>query len=164
MFCYLPKGEITGDSYSTRSLSSFGFTNTEGNKYIISSYEGAALVEDLGYTSFKDGKYKFYSMEGTELQPEDPDTIKWADGVGAENPSVGIFGAITLKGSYFEKMNEGKRGLVVRFYPYNDDAVLTTPNQILGLSNLQGISYVWSEETDEEIYRTEENSLTYIEV
>lgn len=145
----------------------FGFTDSLDGKFIVTLYNKITrcLVRDLAYTKEdSDGTFKWYDIK--DATSEHPLLYSGEDYLGfneteEDTPAVGKFGNLYIKGTYLDvlsayldeylKENDPDRtkgieplGLVVRFVPVNEDAVLVEPNQILTLTDSDPIC-VWQE-------------------
>lgn len=162
------------DPATTEMIEDFGFSSSESNRYYITLYDSNTnqLVQDLTYVEQKDGVFNWYDAEDTQgltpLNPEDPDYLGWVSS--AQNPATGVFGSLNIKGKYLDIINQYNQSsqteqenedgteaesvsypahLVVRFKPYNGDAVLMDQNQIISLTYSNDITNIWKSPEDD---------------
>lgn len=170
---FVVSGSDDSVTYSTDPLE-FGFTTSNDGRFYITLYNPVTrnLVRDIAYVEESEdrGEYSWYDISGGEpLSSVSADYIGWTNN--SQTPATGTFGQLTIKGKYhdiiqryaeqnpFETTEQAEAidypaGLVVRFVPYNEDASLINPNQILTLTDARSTICVWEEPpfalTDEE--------------
>lgn len=175
---------ISGADMSTDVLD-FGFTTAEEKRFYITLYNPVTrnLVEDIAYVQERENSsgYDWYDIDGTQLSISNDDYIGWSDN--SNSPATGYFGALIIKGKYASIISQYAEdhplstseeqqaisytaGLVVRFVPFNEDASLINPNQILTLTDAPSITCVWEEPEDNPtLYSSDSNySLIFTEV
>lgn len=142
----------------------FGFTTSIDGRFYITLYnpQTRSLVKDIAYVEEAgDGEYNWYDIEGgSPLQSIHDDYIGWENN--SQTPATGTFGPLIIKGRYQKILTDYANdhpledseqqssitypaGLVVRFVPYNEDASLINPNQILTLTDAHSTICVWEE-------------------
>ena len=148
--------EDTSGKITTDIVDSFSFSASEENRYYISTVGGPdrLLIKDLFYFEYDKStqNYKFFNVDGSENT-----NVTWEDP--SKTPRVGVLGKMILDAEKYKADLEGN-SMVVRFVPFNDDAVLMEQNQVLTLTSSTNLSCVWK---DPSTYTTE-NSLVFTEV
>ena len=177
LYCLLEMTQEPDDSGKlsegviTAELRNFGFSNSDNNRYYITLYDSESdlFIEDLVYAELKDGTYQWFDI--SDIQQNNPLTQEGENYLGwqgtAQTPALGLFGALTIKGSYLDKLNAYNEAnkveqeidgvtyitypaqLIVRFKPYNGDSVLLSQNQINALTYSSDISNLWKSPEDD---------------
>ena len=123
--------------YETLDLMTFGFSEANENRYVLTvANSNGFFKEDIAYAKQASGsEYNWFEMDDSPSSD-----ITWVqDNI---TPAVGRFGAFRITGDTAAKISEGDR-LMVRFIPYNDDAVLMNQNQILLLTGKEKYACIW---------------------
>lgn len=139
LYVELSFSAMEGGGYETVDMMTFGFSEANENRYILTVADSEGFFkEDLAYAKQTTGsEYDWYEMDDSPLSD-----ISWVqDNI---TPAVGRFGSFRISGNTASKIQEGDR-LMVRFIPFNDDAVLMNQNQILLLTGREKYACIWKD-------------------
>ena len=137
LYVELSFNRLEEGGYETLDLMTFGFSEANENRYILTvANSNGFFKEDIAYAKQASGsEYNWFEMDDSPSSD-----ITWVqDNI---TPAVGRFGAFRITGETAAKISEGDR-LMVRFIPYNDDAVLMNQNQILLLTGREKYACIW---------------------